>query len=144
MTATPHRPAVCGGETPAAPYPVYLQGIVEHGFGRGSKDLNCPTANLPVTSLNTTQHLGPLDQTGVYFGFAQVRLAEDAPSDDRKVHPMVMSVGWNPHYKNKEKSVEVHILHPYADDFYGKEMRVVILGYIRPEQDYKSLGTSFC
>jgi len=29
----------------------------------------------------------------------------------------------------------------YKDDFYGKEMRVIILGYIRPECDYMSKGT---
>lgn len=36
---------------------------------------------------------------------------------------------------------EVHILHNYGDvDFYGKEMRFVILGFIREEMEFKSLG----
>lgn len=27
-------------------------------------------------------------------------------------------------------------MHDYASDFYGHEMRVLVLGYIRPELDY--------
>ena len=38
---------------------------------------------------------------------------------------------------------EVHILHVYEHDFYGHEMIVVILGYIRPELDYTSRGMCF-
>jgi len=37
---------------------------------------------------------------------------------------------------------EVHILHDYPSDFYGKELRVVMLGFIRPEYNYSSLGAS--
>jgi hypothetical protein len=35
---------------------------------------------------------------------------------------------------------EVHIMHPFAHDFYGHDMSVLILGYIRPELDYVSKG----
>ena len=28
----------------------------------------------------------------------------------------------------------------YENDFYGKEMRVIVLGYIRPEYNYVSKG----
>ena len=34
---------------------------------------------------------------GVYYGWSQV--------DDGEVHKMVMSIGWNPHYKNVKKSM---------------------------------------
>ena len=34
---------------------------------------------------------------GVYYGWARVGLGP--------VHKMVMSVGWNPHYQNKKKSM---------------------------------------
>lgn len=37
------RPLVTGPPEPEAPYPIYLDGWVERGFGRGSKDLGCPT-----------------------------------------------------------------------------------------------------
>ena len=35
--------------------------------------------------------------TGVYFGYARV--------DQGPVHSMVMSIGWNPFYKNDRKSM---------------------------------------
>lgn len=35
--------------------------------------------------------------TGVYYGWAQV--------DKSPIYKMVMSIGWNPFYKNKEKSM---------------------------------------
>ncbi|TXT04939.1 hypothetical protein VHUM_04022 [Vanrija humicola] len=65
---------------------------------------------------------------------APKRLADE----DGKVWPMVMSVGWNPYFKNEKITAEVHIMHPFAHDFYGHEMSVLILGYIRPELDYVS------
>jgi riboflavin kinase len=49
---------------------------------------------------------------------------------------MVMSIGYNPFYKNTVRSAEVHVLHKFEKDFYGSEMRVEILGFIRPEYDY--------
>ena len=36
-------------------------------------------------------------------------------------------------------SQEVHVLHNFHDDFYGKELRIAMLGYIRPEYNYTSL-----
>jgi len=30
-------------------------------------------------------------------------------------------------------------MHTFPEDFYGVELRVVVLGYIRPEKDYSSL-----
>lgn len=30
----------------------------------------------------------------------------------------------------------------YDNDFYGKEMKVIVLGYIRPEYNYTSKGIS--
>jgi riboflavin kinase len=39
-------------------------------------------------------------------------------------------------------------MHPYHNDFYGKEMKVMVLGYIRPEYNYVSkgllVGTGLC
>ncbi|KAK1927892.1 putative riboflavin kinase, partial [Papiliotrema laurentii] len=57
---------------------------------------------------------------------------------DAQVWPMVMSVGWNPYFKNEKITAEVHIIHPFAHDFYGHDMSVLVLGYIRPELDYVS------
>ncbi|XP_036150896.1 riboflavin kinase-like [Monomorium pharaonis] len=52
---------------------------------------------------------------------------------------MVASIGWNPYYKNEKKSLEVHLLHKFQDEFYGKELKIIIGGYIRPERDFSSL-----
>ena len=35
---------------------------------------------------------------------------------------------------------EIHIMHLFDADFYGHEMKAVVLGYIRPELDYTSRG----
>merc|ERR1711935_1024755 len=48
---------------------------------------------------------------GIYFGLAQV--------DGGEVHKMVLSMGWNP--------------------FYGSELVVSVLGYLRPEKNFDSL-----
>lgn len=52
---------------------------------------------------------------------------------------MVMSIGYNPFYKNTVRSAEVHVLHSFDSDFYGAHMRLLILGFVREEKDYKSL-----
>lgn len=55
------------------------------------------------------------------------------------VYPMVMSIGYNPFYKNTVRSAEVHVLHRFGADFYGAEMRLLIAGFIRDERDYSGL-----
>ena len=52
---------------------------------------------------------------------------------------MVMSIGWNPFWKNKERSIEVHLLEKFEKDFYGLPLRVLVLGFVRPERDYDSM-----
>lgn len=54
------------------------------------------------------------------------------------IFPAVLSIGYNPFYKNTVRSVEVHIMHNFPADFYGAHMNLVILGFIRPEYDYVS------
>lgn len=136
------------------------------------------SANLPDSSISP--YYDTL-QTGVYFGYARVLESTTTDDDDDggamtnehdRVHPMVMSIGWNPFYNNdtrtavrlspsakcgssgrekrKRKTLtlslllrplqEVHILHTYPTDFYGKELRVIMLGFIRPEYNYTSMG----
>ncbi|KAF8897315.1 riboflavin kinase [Infundibulicybe gibba] len=133
------RPQIVGPESPERPFPIYLSGLVQKGFGRGGKDLGCPTANLPDESITPITSVA---QTGVYYGYAQVLPPKDKKTllsqDDVQVLPMVMSLGWNPFYKNERLTAEIHIMHEFRSDFYGLEMRAVVLGYIRPELDYTS------
>ncbi|XLR10682.1 hypothetical protein S83_038620, partial [Arachis hypogaea] len=63
--------------------------------------------------------------SGIYFGWAGL--------SSRGVFKMVMSIGWNPYFDNKEKTIEPWILHKFDEDFYGKELWLIIVGYIRPE-----------
>lgn len=114
---------------PGLGLPHFAKGTVVKGFGRGSKELGCPTANFPLEVVN---NLPQQIKTGVYFGFAQV--------DNGAVHKMVMSIGWNPFYQNSTKSMETHILHEYENDFYGQKLSVVVLGYLRPEENFNSLN----
>jgi len=79
---------------------------------------------------------------GVYYGYAQVYLANGQISElhpeDLVVLPMVMSLGWNPFYKNERMTAEIHVMHEFNSDFYGCDMKALVLGYIRPELDYIS------
>uniref|UniRef100_A0A6M2DGC7 riboflavin kinase n=1 Tax=Xenopsylla cheopis TaxID=163159 RepID=A0A6M2DGC7_XENCH len=109
--------------------PYFVRGRVATGFGRGSKDLGVPTANFSREVVKTLHmDLCP----GVYFGWAKI--------DKWPVMKMVMNLGWNPFYDNKEKSLEVHVMYEFPFDFYGSFMRICILGYMRPEAKFKSLG----
>lgn len=58
---------------------------------------------------------------------------------DVEIYPSVLSIGYNPYYKNTVRSVEIHLLHTFKRDFYGAALNLLILGFIRPEFDYVSL-----
>jgi len=133
------RPQIVGPDSPEPPFPILLAGPVQKGFGRGGKELGCPTANLPDESITP---ISSVAKTGVYYGYAQVLPPKDGKTElcqeDVRVHPMVMSLGWNPFYKNEILTAEIHIMHEFRSDFYGYEMNALVLGYIRPELDYTS------
>jgi riboflavin kinase len=107
--------------------PILLEAVVVHGFKRGSKDLGIPTANLSMDQLGER---GQSLETGIYFGWTLLR---------GRSYEAVASVGWNPFYKNTQKTVEVHILHE-LDDFYGETISVVLCGYLRQETNFNSMG----
>lgn len=161
------REPVAGPESgPQQPFPIKLQGKIIKGFGRGSKELGIPTANIPIEGLDVGGHKDV--ESGVYYGWAGVNMstatadnskaagppgaatdASDKASNDsiasnRKdqgsaIYPAVLSIGYNPYYKNEKRSVEVHLAHKFESDFYNALMNLSILGFIRHEQDYGSL-----
>ncbi|KAJ1704195.1 hypothetical protein LUZ63_003974 [Rhynchospora breviuscula] len=114
------------GTLPIEPW--YIGGPVIKGFGRGSKVLGIPTANLSAESFSDilSEHT-----SGVYFGWAAL--------STKGVYKMVMSIGWNPYFDNTEKTIEPWLLHEFPEDFYGEELRLAIVGYIRPEANFPSL-----
>lgn len=151
-----NRPNIVGDDTPTEPYPLRVNSTIIAGFGRGSSDLGFPTANIPQQAMHS---LGVTD-TGIYYGYARVCNNQEEklpqldtesrrqveynyganmlPQDDQ-VFPMVMSIGWNPFYNNKQKSAEVYIIHDFKSQlFYGANIKLLVLGYIRPELDYIS------
>lgn len=114
------------GTLPIEPW--YIGGPVIKGFGRGSKVLGIPTANLSTEGYSTVLSEQP---SGVYFGWAGL--------STRGIYKMVMSIGWNPYFNNAEKTIEPWLLHDFDDDFYGEDLRLAIVGYIRPEANFPSL-----
>ena len=116
-------PSTFGGKLPA------LSGPVATGFGRGSKKLGVPTANLPCSLFQ--QQLDDLPR-GVYVGWAAVRGG---------VHRCVCNVGMSPTFAetNPEKIVEAHLMAEFDGDFYGETMRLLLLGFIRDERKFGSL-----
>mmetsp|Transcript_30941 Transcript_30941/g.79450 ORF Transcript_30941/g.79450 Transcript_30941/m.79450 type:complete len:384 (+) Transcript_30941:264-1415(+) len=107
----------------------YIKGAVVRGFGRGSATLGIPTANLPPESL-MAELSGAV--SGIYCGFASL-------GDSPEVYKMVMSIGWNPYFKNTHRTAEPWILHEFKEPFYGEELRLVVCGYIRPEANFTTL-----
>ncbi|RRT71825.1 hypothetical protein B296_00035098 [Ensete ventricosum] len=63
--------------------------------------------------------------SGVSFGWAGL--------STQGIYKMVMSIGWNPYFDNTKKTIEAWLLHDFEDDFYGEELRLTMVGYIRPE-----------
>lgn len=100
------------------PYlPYFCVGPIIKGFGRGSTDLGIPTGivywlifpNNAMKNLNSikcflanfgldiVKKLPAEFATGIYFGWANI--------DNGDVYKAVLSIGWNPFYVNKEKSL---------------------------------------
>ncbi|KAG5454931.1 Riboflavin kinase [Clonorchis sinensis] len=106
----------------------YAAGKVVHGFGRGSKQLGVPTANLDAS---VVARLPNTIANGIYFGWARV---EGYP-----VCKTVVSIGWNPFFRNTTRSVEAHLIERFDEDFYDRMMHLLILKYHRPERDFENL-----
>ena len=73
--------------------------------------LGIPTANIPLEGLSVG---GQEDlESGIYYGWAGLDFGSPNLKDDEdkswegygRIHPMVMSVGWNPFYGNTRRSV---------------------------------------
>ncbi|TFJ83790.1 hypothetical protein NSK_004892 [Nannochloropsis salina CCMP1776] len=114
-----------GGTTPQLPF--LLKASVVKGFGRGSKLLGIPTANLNMDQVGPVVDSWP---NGIYYGFSCLK---------GDVYKAVASIGTNPYFKNSQKTVEPHLLHEFPDDFYGEELKFLVCGYVRPERSFASL-----
>lgn len=105
--------------------PVVFTGNVVHGFGRGSRTLGFPTANIEPLNERVLQ-LVP----GVYACNCVLN-GESFKS--------ALSIGWNPQFNHDQKVCEAYLIHVFEEDFYGDEMTLEILAYIRAETSFKGI-----
>ncbi|CAN0546968.1 unnamed protein product, partial [Ectocarpus sp. 12 AP-2014] len=140
---------------------------VSTGYGRGSKKLGVPTANLPESQFAENLRTLP---TGVYFGWAALEGAasEEGEEDEGDASggggdggecpwKCIANVGYSPTFagqENAEKIVEGHligyegarvvassssvILPLFCEDFYGRTMRMLLAGFQRREKKFAS------
>jgi len=119
--------------------PYLLASTVAKGFGRGAKLLGCPTANMPLSELGEqAEQL----QAGIYSGWAQILDGESGSPKSpapNTVFKAVTSIGWNPYFDNKEKTVEPHIMHEFQEDFYGCRLKLLVCARLRDEKNFDSM-----
>ena len=77
----------------------HIKGPVVPGFGRGSKVLGIPTANLREDAMDAVGDA----VSGIYYGWASI-------GSSAATFMMVMSIGWNPFYDNEHRTCEPWIL----------------------------------
>lgn len=142
--------------------PIRMISTVIHGYGRGSKDLGIPTANLDLQQLQSSCPFDHLP-TGIYWGYARIVNTtptttinsndESTPSLPTIVYPTAISIGYNPTYGNITKTVEPHLIASDDDprrhasstgetilyDFYDTTIRLSIIDYLRPELPFEGL-----
>ena len=137
-----------------ASLPIRMIGKVSKGFGRGSKDLGIPTANLDRAALLSSTAFDELP-TGIYWGYGRIENPNGTSTDDSTavVYKAAISIGYNPTYGNDQKSVEPHLIATKSDprrhasstgetlleDFYDRTCRLSVVGYLRPELPFEGL-----
>lgn len=118
LSSTFVRSSIDAGEVDRAAQalgrPHRIDGIVVRGAGRG-RQLGYPTANV-----RSDRHVAvPAD--GIYAGWAVLR---------GKRLPAAISVGTNPTFEGKDRTVEAYIL-DFDEDIYGVELGVEFVERIR-------------
>lgn len=58
------------------------------------------------------------------------------------MHKAAVNIGRRPTVDaaGADITVEAHLLHTFAGDFYGRQLRVVLSGYVRPEMRFGGLS----
>lgn len=100
-----------------------LEGIVEHGYHRGSSLLNFPTANLRLTQ----EYLIPKE--GVYSGLAEWQSV---------LYPAMINIGKNPTFKNHRMTIEAHLI-DLNEDLYDHKVRLYFVDRIRDEMRFSGV-----
>lgn len=128
MSSSPRNAPCHVGPLEVGPFKV--SATVVHGFERGGKLLGTPTANLDPQQLEMVQWMKLL-KDGVYAGFARL-------GDDPTSFSAVCSLGNNPHFRNTERSLEVHLLEYTGPDFYAQTLHLTLMAWIRHMESFTS------
>lgn len=104
-------------------YQYSIDGIVEHGYKRGSELLQIPTANLKVVGDYV------LPAAGVYAGFVKV---------EGQYYQAMINIGKNPTFKNEQKTIEAHLF-DFDQDIYGKPVSFLFVQRLRKEMKFDSV-----
>lgn len=114
-----------------------VRGVVQHGYGIGSRELSCPTANLREPG-------HPMPPEGVYAAYATLESAlpcvECPPPASKEARYLkgIVYVGTAPTIKaDGEVVIELHLF-DVNEDFYGKEIEVTFLDFIRESRRFDS------
>jgi riboflavin kinase/FMN adenylyltransferase len=110
--------------------PHRVTGTVVHGMHRG-RELGYPTANLSQDSMG----LVPAD--GVYAGWL-TRLGRDEADPERTL-PCAISVGTNPTFDDRLRTVEAYVLDRDDLDLYDERVVVEFVEHIRPTLRFDSI-----
>jgi len=111
-------------------YPFFFSGTVVKG-NRLGRTLGFPTANLQP---DNEEKLLPAD--GIYAVEA-VLLPQLSLFDDARLKGM-MRIGLRPTIDGKHRTIEVNLF-DFDEDIYGKELRVFVIRYLRPELKFSGL-----
>ncbi len=103
-----------------------VKGHVVRGEGLG-KTINFPTINISLSN-----ELQIVPSSGVYFVYLEI---------DSNKYTGMCNIGFRPTVtNNKEETIEIHIFRVKTDkDFYGKEVKVFFVEYIREEKKFKNI-----
>lgn len=118
--------------------PFALTGEVQHGAGRGGRELGYPTANQYFSGNRAV----PAD--AVYAGWLTVLQKN---SDEKALtgtmkpgirYPAAISVGTNPTFGDTRRSVETFVL-DNESDLYGRIVRVEFVDWVRDMEKFSSV-----
>lgn len=112
-------------------YPFFFSGKVVKGNQLG-RSLGYPTANLDVQN---AEKLIPAD--GIYAVEAQL-LPSEAPLFAGDRLQGMMSIGIRPTIDGTDRTIEVNLF-DFDEDIYGRELRVFVRKFLRPELKFKGL-----
>ena len=129
ISSTKIREALYQGETTAANellgHRYTLSGVVVKGLQNGRK-LGYPTANIQVSDAHKL-----IPKTGVYAVNVRVRSKEFGG---------LLSIGFNPTFEGKEKTIEVNIL-DFHEEIYGETISLELVAYTRGEKKFGNTET---